>query len=72
MLDYFFMDEKSQRLTDQYMNGSEIAHKVSLHNPRCFLPIGIARIENRPLSERAALLYHMMCEKFEEDEEECP
>ena len=72
VLDYFFMDEKSQRLTDQYMNGSEIAHKVSLHNPRCFLPIGIARIENRPLSERAALFYHMMCEKFEEDEEECP
>ena len=67
VLDYFFKDARSQRMTDQYMNGSEMAHKVSLRNPKCYLPIGIARIENRPLSERAAILYHTMCEKFEED-----
>ena len=69
VLDYFFKDARSQRMTDQYMNGSEMAHKVSLRNPKCYLPIGIARVENRPLSERAAILYHIMCEKFEEDKE---
>lgn len=68
VLEYFFQDAKSQRLTAQYMDGSRIAHKISIRDQDCRLPIGIARVEKRQLPEQADCLYHMLCEKFAEDD----
>lgn len=64
VLDYFFGNEDEQRFTGQYFDGSKIAHKVTLTNPKCIMPTGIVRKEGRIMTRSAEKLYRMICRYY--------